>query len=125
MAAIVGDTLASLELGPLSIVLPFLVAAALKTSLGSSTVAMITTASLVSHLLPKMGLADGFGPALTVLAIAAGAMMVSHVNDSYFWVITQMSGMTVSQGYRLVTVASGIAGLTAILAVISLSLILP
>lgn len=125
MAAIVGDTLASLELGPLSIVLPCLVAAALKTSIGSSTVAMITTASLVSHLLPKMGLADGFGPALTVLAIAAGAMMVSHVNDSYFWVIAQMSGMTVSQGYRLVTVASGIAGLTAMLAVISLSLILP
>jgi GntP family gluconate:H+ symporter len=51
-------------------------------------------------------------------------MMVSHVNDSYFRGITQMSGMTVSQGYRLVTVASGIAGLTAIIAVFSLSLIL-
>jgi GntP family gluconate:H+ symporter len=71
-----------------------------------------------------MGLAAGFGPALTTLSIASGAMMVSHVNDSYFWVITQMSSMSVSQGYRLVTVASAVAGLTAILTVFLLSLAL-
>lgn len=124
MAGLVGDSLASLDLGRFSILLPFIVAVGLKTSIGSSTVAMITTASLVAHLLPSMGLAAGFGPALTTLAIASGAMVVSHVNDSYFWVITQMSGMTVSQGYRLITAASAIAGLTGILAVVALSLAL-
>lgn len=124
MARLIGDSLASLNLGGFSILLPFLVAAGLKTAIGSSTVAMITTSSLVVHLLPAMGLATGFGPALTTLAIASGAMMVSHVNDSYFWVITQMSGLTVAQGYRLVTVASAIAGLTGILTVFLLSLFL-
>lgn len=124
MARLVSDNLASLDLGSLSILLPFLVAAGLKTAIGSSTVAMITTASLVAHLLPSMGLAGGAGPALVTLAIASGSMMVSHVNDSYFWVITQMSGLSVSQGYRLITVASAIAGLTGIATVVLLSLLL-
>lgn len=121
MAKLVGDGLASLDLGSLSIVLPFLVAAGLKTAIGSSTVAMITTASLVSPLLPSMGLALGFGPVLVTLAIGTGSMVVSHVNDSYFWVITQMSGLSVAQGYRLVTVASAIAGLTGLTTVILLN----
>ena len=124
MATLIGDGLASLNLGRFSILLPFIVAVGLKTAIGSSTVAMITTASLVSHLLPSMGLATGMGPALATLAIATGAMMVSHVNDSYFWVITQMSGLSVSQGYRLVTVASAIAGLTGMATVFVLSLFL-
>lgn len=117
MAKLVGDSLSSLDLGGFNIVLPFVVAAGLKTALGSSTVAMITTASLISNLLPSMGLAAGFGPTLATLSISCGAMMVSHVNDSYFWVITQMSGMSVTQGYRLITVASAIAGLTGIVTV--------
>lgn len=124
MATMVGDTLSSLDLGALSILLPFIVAAGLKTAIGSSTVAIITTASLVSHLLPSMGLATGYGPALTTLAIATGSMMLSHVNDSYFWVITQMSGMSVSQGYRLITAASAIAAFTGIVTVLLLSFIL-
>jgi len=117
MADLVGGSLASMDLGRWSILLPFLVAAGLKTAIGSSTVSIITTASLVSPLMPSMGLAAGYGPTLTTLAIGSGSMMVSHVNDSYFWVITQMCGMTVSQGYRLITVASAIAGLTGIAAV--------
>jgi len=117
MADLVGSSLASLHLGRWSILLPFLVAAGLKTAIGSSTVSIITTASLVSPLLPSMGLDAGYGPALTTLAIGSGSMMVSHVNDSYFWVITQMCGMTVSQGYRVITVASAVGGLAGIAAV--------
>jgi len=121
LAQLVGDTLSALNLGRFNILLPFVIAAGLKTAIGSSTVAMITTASLVSPLLATMGLGDGLGPVLATLAIASGAMMVSHVNDSYFWVITQMSGLTVTQGYRLITVASGIAGIAAISTVLLLS----
>lgn len=124
LARLVGDGLTHLELGRFSILLPFVVAAGLKTAIGSSTVAMITTASLVAPLLSSMGLGEGHGPALATLAVASGAMMVSHVNDSYFWVITQMSGLSVAQGYRLVTVGSAIAGLTGITMVLLLSLIL-
>lgn len=124
MAQFVGESLADLDLGRFNILLPFIVASGLKIAIGSSTMAMITTASIVSHLLPAMGLAEGFGPALVTLAIACGAMVASHVNDAYFWVITQMSGMTISQGYRLITVGSVLAGVTGIAMVVLLSLIL-
>jgi GntP family gluconate:H+ symporter len=123
LATHVGRLVSSADLGSFSLLLPFLVAAGLKTAIGSSTVAIVTTASLLAPVLGTMGLATGQGPALATLAIASGAMMVSHVNDSYFWVITQMSGMTVAQGYRLITVASAIAGLTAISGVLALSVI--
>jgi len=124
MASIVGTAVASLDLGRMSIVLPFLIAAGLKTSIGSSTVAMITTASLISPLLGSLGLGHGSGPVLATLAVASGAMTVSHVNDSFFWVISQMTGMSVAQGYRLITIASAIAGLTGIVTVGLLSLVL-
>ncbi len=124
LADVIGSTLASLDLGGFNIVLPFLVAAGLKTAQGSSTVAIVTTASLLAPLLPGLGLDSANGLALTVLAIGAGSMTVSHVNDSYFWVITQLSNLTVGQGYRLVTLGSGIAGLTAILAVLVLRFLL-
>jgi gluconate:H+ symporter, GntP family len=122
LGSLIGSALGSLQLGAFSVIVPFIIAAGLKTAQGSSTVAMITTASLVAPLLGSLGLADGYGPVLATLAISSGAMMVSHVNDSFFWVITQLSGMTVAQGYRTVTVASGIAGLTGIASVFLLSL---
>ena len=124
MALLISDSLAGLELGPLAIFLPFVVAATLKTALGSSTVALITTASLIAPLLQGLGLASGFGPVLATLAVASGSMVVSHANDSFFWIITQTSGLSVSQGYRLITLASLIAGRTAIACVTLLTAIL-
>jgi GntP family gluconate:H+ symporter len=118
-----GETLAPLGLGPLSILLPFVIAATLKTALGSSTVAIITTASIVAPLLGSLGLAAGLGPALTTLAIGAGSMTVSHANDSYFWVVSQFSDMTVSQAYLLQTVGSAVAGITGIAAVLAMGLV--
>ncbi|HKJ68838.1 MAG TPA: GntP family permease [bacterium] len=115
-----GNTLANWNIG---IFLPFLIAAAMKTAQGSSTVSIITTASIVTPLLSTMGLAGGMGPVLVTLAIGAGAMTVSHANDSYFWVVSQFSGMDVSQAYRLQTVSSGLAGVTGIIMVFVLSLL--
>ena len=117
-----GQTLALLGLGPFSILLPFLIAATLKTALGSSTVAIITTASIVAPLLGSLGLAEGLGPVLTTLAVGAGAMTVSHANDSYFWVVSQFSGMTVSQAYLLQTGGSAVAGVTGIVVVLLMRL---
>lgn len=121
IADYLGSSLATFSLG---IFLPFVIAAALKTAQGSSTVAIITTAAIVSPMLPAMGFASGLGPALVVLAIGAGAMTVSHANDSYFWVVSQFSGMNVAQAYKLQTVASGIAGVVGIISVWILSLFL-
>jgi GntP family gluconate:H+ symporter len=116
-----GKSLAGWNLG---IFLPFFIAAALKTAQGSSTVAIITTASIMVPLLPVVGLNQGLGPALATLAIGAGAMTVSHANDSYFWVVSQFSGMDVSQAYRLQTLGSAIAGVTGICSVFLLSFLI-
>jgi GntP family gluconate:H+ symporter len=116
-----GKSLAGWNLG---IFLPFIIAAALKTAQGSSTVAIITTASILVPLLSAIGFSQGLGPALVTLAIGAGAMTVSHANDSYFWVVSQFSGMDVSKAYRLQTLGSAVAGITGICAVFVLSLFL-
>ncbi|MDX1586146.1 MAG: GntP family permease [Balneolaceae bacterium] len=121
IGSFLGQILAEWNIG---IFLPFLIAAALKTAQGSSTVAIITTASIMLPLLPDAGLAEGLGPVLVTLAIGAGAMTVSHANDSYFWVVSQFSGMDVSQAYRLQTAGSAVAGVTGMITVFLLSLFL-
>ena len=118
-----GELLGLAGLGAFSLLVPFLLAASLKTALGSSTVAIVTAASIVFPLLPALGLASSLGPVLTTLAIGAGAMTVSHANDSYFWVVSQFSGMTVSQAYKLHTVGSAVAGVTGVVAVLLLGAI--
>jgi len=117
----IGSTLSSYHLG---LLLPFLIAALLKTAQGSSTVAIITTSALLSPMLDALGLATPIGKALTVLAIGAGSMVVSHANDSYFWVVTQFSNMDVSQGYRLQTIGTLVEGLAAIVTILIMGAIL-
>ena len=97
----------------LSILLPFVVAAALKTAQGSSTVAIITTAGIMGPLLGPLGLDSATGRALAVVTIGAGSMVVSHVNDSYFWVVTGFSRMTVNEGYKYQTLGSLVQGCSA------------
>jgi GntP family gluconate:H+ symporter len=114
----------SLSKANLGIWLPFIIAAALKTAQGSSTVSLITTASLMTPLMSSLGFESAVAKALVVSSIAAGAMVVSHANDSLFWVVTQMSKMDVKTGYKLHTVGTLIIGVTSGLAVWVLSLIL-
>lgn len=121
IGSFLGQLLAEWNIG---IFLPFLIAAALKTAQGSSTVAIITSASIMLPLLPEAGMAAGLGPVLVTLAIGAGAMTVSHANDSYFWVVSQFSGMDVSQAYRLQTIGSAVAGVSGMMMVFLLSLFL-
>lgn len=100
----------------LSILLPFALAAGLKTAQGSSTVAIITTAGIIEPLMGALGLGGATATALTVVAIGAGSMVVSHANDSYFWVVTGFSKMTVKQGYKLQTLGTLVEGGAAIVA---------
>ena len=116
-----GQTLSGMGVG---IFMPFLVAAALKSAQGSSTVALVTTSAMVASLLPEFGLDTSMGRVLTVMAIGAGAMTVSHANDSYFWVVSQFSNMNVSLSYRAHTMATLFQGLTGITIVFLLSLLL-
>lgn len=112
IADVLGDSLSRLNLG---IWLPFLISAALKTAQGSSTVAIITTASIIAPLMGVMGFVAPLEKAILVTAICSGAMVVAHVNDSFFWVVTQMSGMSIKTGYRLHTLGTLLCGLAAML----------
>lgn len=94
---------------------PFIISAILKTAQGSSTVALVTTAGIVAPTLPALGLVTPAEIALAVMAIAAGAMTVSHANDSYFWVVTNFTGMTPQQGYRTQTTVTLLMGVTSII----------
>jgi gluconate:H+ symporter, GntP family len=104
--------------------MPFIVAAALKTAQGSSTVSLVTTSAMVAPLLGDLGLGSDMGRVLTVMAIGSGAMTVSHANDSYFWVVSQFSRMTVATAYRAQTVGTLIQGTAGMAATWLLSLVL-
>ena len=108
----------------IGIFFPFLLAAVLKSAQGSSTVAITTTAGIVAPLLGTLGLATPVLTALTVMAIGAGAMTVSHANDSYFCVVTKFGGMKVSDGYKTQTVLTLVMGLAAMLQIFIMSLFL-
>ena len=110
IADTLGETLADINL---SIWLPFLLAAAIKTAQGSSTVALITTASIILPMMASLGFETELEKAMVVIAIGAGSAVVSHANDSFFWVITQMSGMKVRTGYRLYTLGTLVLGVSA------------
>lgn len=116
-----GDVLASQNMG---IFLPFILAAALKTAQGSSTVALITASTIVYPLLGSLGFATPIGAVLVTLAVGCGSMVVSHSNDSYFWVVSQFSGLRVEDAYKTHTVATLIMGLVGIGSVWGLTLIL-
>ena len=121
IADVLGETLADLNL---SIWLPFLLAAAIKTAQGSSTVALITTASIMAPLMESLGFVDNLEKAMVVIAIGAGSAVVSHANDSFFWVVTQMSGMDTRMGYRMQTLGTFVLGTTAALTLFVAHLIL-
>lgn len=116
-----GTSLSALGVG---LFMPFLVSAALKTAQGSSTVALVTTSAMVAPLLSSLGLDSEMGRVLTVMAIGAGAMTVSHANDSFFWVVSQFSRMKVSTAYRAQTMATLIQGVVGMITVWLLSLVL-
>ena len=117
------------SLKALGVIFPFLIAAILKSAQGSSTVAITTTASMMGmfsdsgSMMNALGFTSPLAAALVVMAIGAGAMTVSHANDSYFWVVTGFGGIKARDGYRTMTLMTLIMGLTAI-AIIALAAIL-
>jgi len=129
-----GAVLAATRLGPLisqalpldslGLLFPFLVAALLKTAQGSSTVAIITAASIVQPLLPALGLSGPGGQLLCILSLGAGSMTLSHANDSYFWVISRFSGLGMKPMLKVYSLATLWMGLTSLAIIYILSLFL-
>lgn len=95
--------------------LPFILAAAIKTAQGSSTVAIITTASIMAPLMVPLGFGGEIERAMIVVAIGAGGAVVSHVNDSMFWIFSQITGTDVKTMLKTYTPGTFVLGITAIL----------
>jgi GntP family gluconate:H+ symporter len=118
IADMVSTNLSGANLG---LLLPFLMASCLKMAQGSSTVALITTASIIAPLMPVLGLDTESMKVFTVLAIGAGAIAVSHANDSFFWAMTQLTGMNIKQGNQTHTLGTLILACTAIIVIYIIS----
>ena len=114
----------STTLASLGIFFPFILSAILKTAQGSSTVALTTPAGIMAPLMGTLGLATPTLAAITVIAIGAGAMTVSHANDSYFWVVTNFGDMEVEDGYRAQTMGTLVTGIAAMINVYIIYLIM-
>lgn len=103
--------------GGLGVLIPFLIAAFLKTAQGSSTVAIITAAAICVPLVEPLGLDSVTGTALVVLSIGAGALTVSHVNDSYFWVVAKFSDMDTATALKTHTTTTLVMGTTGLIVI--------
>jgi len=106
---VVAELAAGSQVSPL--LLAWLVAALIRVATGSATVAMTTAAGIVA---PIAAATPGTSAELLVLATGSGSLVLSHVNDSGFWLVKEFFGMTVSQTLRTWTVAEtiiGVAGL--------------
>lgn len=110
--------------GIVIIIVAFIVAAALKISQGSSTAALVITSSMLAPFLISANIESPIALALVVMAIGGGAMTVSHANDSYFWVVTQFSGLNLGDSYRSFTMVTLLQGITVLVTTILLYYIL-
>lgn len=100
------------------IFLPFIIAALLKTATGSSTISIITAASVISPLTTSLGI----DPVLTVLAVGSGSMMVSHVNDPFFWIVAELSGLDEGGALKYFTPVTAVTGIVTFIFTAFLSL---
>ena len=120
----IADALSASLLGlGVGVFLPFIIAALLKTAMGASTVAMITTSAMIAPLMPALGFTTPLAKVLVIMAIGAGSMTVSHANDSYFWVVSQFSDMETKDAYKCQTGMTGVMGIVTIIVVFLLSLV--
>ncbi len=118
----VGEALAGMMAasGLPMVLLAFLIALLVRLSQGSATVSMVTAAGLIA---PVIELGDFSAPlvAAITIAIASGATMFSHVNDSGFWLVSRYMGMTEKETLQSWTVVASIVGLVGLVVVLILS----
>jgi len=104
----VGNLLAGTSIG---LVVPFVIAAIMKTAQGSSTVAIITSASFVAPMISMLGLDSEWGRIMAMLSMGAGSMIVSHANDSYFWVVSNFSEINPGTNLKVYSTSTIVMGM--------------
>ncbi len=95
----------------LGLMVPFVLAALLKTAQGSSTVAIITAASFVEPMLSSLGLGSEAGRLLAMLSMGAGSMVFSHANDSFFWVVSSFGGVETAANLKVFSSSTAVMGM--------------
>ena len=98
--------------GLASIFSVFILAAIIKTIQGSSTVAIVTTSAITAPILQSIGMSSELEKVILIISIGSGAMTISHVNDSYFWVVTKYSNIEMNDVLKYFSSATLIQGLT-------------
>jgi Gnt-I system high-affinity gluconate transporter len=114
----IGNSLMGLDVHPL--VLGWLIACVIRVSLGSATIAGLTTAGIVAPLMQQ----SNVDPNLMVLSIGAGSLMFSHVNDSGFWLFKEYFNLSVKDTIRSWSVMETIVGVMGLLGVLVLNWLL-
>lgn len=102
----------------LGIILPFALSSLLKIILGSSTIAVVTVATVLAPFLPTLGYTTIISQVLVLMSIGAGSMVVSHANDSYFWIVVELSGLKIKDAYKARTLATLLQGITALIIIL-------
>ncbi|NID10598.1 gluconate:H+ symporter [Fibrivirga algicola] len=115
----IGQQLAGLNMPPL--VLGWVMAAIIRVCVGSATIAGLTTAGI---MLPLLQSQTGVNPELMVLAIGAGSLMLSHINDPGFWLFKEYFNLSINDTLRTWTVMETIVGVVGLLGVLTLNAIL-
>ena len=110
--------------GYLLLALGFIIGSVMKIAQGSGTVAMITTSSMIASMMPSRETL-GFHPVYLATAIGSGAMIISWMNDSGFWIFAKMGGLTEGETLRSWTPLLAIVGLTGFAITIILATVLP
>lgn len=118
----IGNALA--DLNSSYVILAFLIAALVRVAQGSATVAMITAAGIVAPLVESINLGMP-QKALLVLAVASGATILSHVNDSGFWLVSRYLGLSEQNTFRSWTVLTTLISLSGLLMILLLSSLVP
>jgi len=108
---------------PVVLTLAFLITTGIRTAQGSATVAMITAVGILAGFASSGTL--GCDPVYLALAIGCGSKPIAWMNDSGFWVICKMSGMTESEGLRFVTPMSIIMGLSGLIVTLIAATVFP
>jgi GntP family gluconate:H+ symporter len=115
MAELLGEQVAGWHLsGAGALLIAFLIAATVKTLQGSSLVAAITAAGIMQPLLIPLGLDAATARALATLAVGAGAMTASHINDDFFWLASLTSGMRPLRALGVLTAGTLLQGILAV-----------
>ena len=118
----IADSVGGLVSTGIGILIPFIIASILKLAMGASTVAMITTAGMMAPLMETMGYTSPLAKVLVVMAIGAGSMFFSHVNDGGFWMVKEYFGLRMGQTFKTWSLSCTLISVIGLVGVCLLSL---